>query len=152
MRTIAAPLIDTVATLLHDLPDAAIDALLPVAGPAADSPPTLTELRQLGGAYGRPAAHPSAFCYRDAAYNLFVSGRPAEADGQRLAEHANEVIAALEPWSTGGMLPNFADAGDPRTTQHRYDAATLIRLSAGADRYDPAGILWGRPGHSRLLG
>jgi hypothetical protein len=40
------------------------------------------------------------------------------------------------------MLPNFAAAGDPRTTRHRYDAATLVRLSAIADRYDPAGVLW----------
>lgn len=162
MRTVAAPLIDTVTTrphteigavhadptqpqavsqattLLHDLPDPAIDALLAIAGPGADSPQTLTELRLLGGAYARPATHPSAFCHRDAAYNLFVTGRLTDANEQR----AKEVIGAVAPWATGGMLPNFAAAGDPRTTRHRYDAATLIRLSAVADRYDPGGVLW----------
>jgi hypothetical protein len=166
MREVAAPIMDTVAarlyteigavhadptepekvgqatTLLHELPDAAIDALLAVAGPHTGSPQTLTELRLLGGAYGRPAQHPSAFCHRGAAYSLFVCGRPADASGRRLAEHADEVIATVKPWSTGGMLPNFAAAGDPRTTPHRYDAATLVALSTIADRYDPAGVLW----------
>jgi hypothetical protein len=42
-------------TLLGDLPEAAIDAILEVAGPGTGSPLLAVELRQLGGALPRPA-------------------------------------------------------------------------------------------------
>jgi hypothetical protein len=40
---------------LADLPAAAIDALLAVAGPDAETPPDSVEVRHLGGALARPA-------------------------------------------------------------------------------------------------
>jgi hypothetical protein len=165
MRTVAVPLLDTVATipytaigsvhadptqptpaggatgLLRELPDAAVDALLAAADRGDASGEMIVELRLLGGAYGRPAAHPSAFCHRDAAYSLNVVGVSAAADLRRVTESAQLVAGSLEPWSTGGMLPNFAAGADPRSIRRRYDDATLVRLSTLGDRYDPGGVL-----------
>jgi hypothetical protein len=101
----------------------------------------IVELRLLGGAYGRPAAHPSAFCQRDAAYSMNVISVSAAADVRRITESAQLVVEALEPWSTGGMLPNFAAGADPRSIRRRYDDATLVRLSTLGDRHDPGGVL-----------
>ena len=46
--------------LLSELPAEAVDALLAVAGPGSGSPQVIVELRMLGGAFARPAAHRSA--------------------------------------------------------------------------------------------
>jgi hypothetical protein len=51
------------------------------------------------------------------------------------------VIAALEPWSTGGLLPNFAPAEGPERAARSYDEDTRTWLAALADRHDPAGVL-----------
>ena len=165
IRDVATPLLDTMATipyaavgsvhadpvepmpareatgLLRELPAPAIDALLEVAGPRSGSPQTIVELRQLGGAYARPAAHASAVCHRDASFALSVIGVPRAASVQQLAEHADTVLQATRPWATGGMLPNFAASADRAALRHRYDDATLTRLSALGDRFDPDGVL-----------
>lgn len=101
----------------------------------------IVELRLLGGAYGRPGAHPSAFCHRDAAYNLAVIGSPRDDRDLSIAASADAVLDAIAPWSTGGVLPNFASSTDPHAIRRRYDDATLVRLSALAEWYDPAGVL-----------
>lgn len=165
MRDVATPLIDTIDTipsteigavhadpatprpvreagaLLRELPDAGIEALLKAAGPGSSSTLNIVELRLLGGAYGRPGAHPSAFCHRDAAYNLAVIGSPRDDRDLSIAASADAVLDAIAPWSTGGVLPNFASSTDPHAIRRRYDDATLVRLSALAEWYDPAGVL-----------
>jgi hypothetical protein len=165
MRAVAPPLIDTVATipysaigsvhadppdpmpakeatgLLRELPEAAIDQLLALAGPGSGSPQTIVELRLLGGAYARPAAQPSAVCNRDAAFTLTTIGVPAAVSAQQLADHAGQLLDATQPWATGGMLPNFTSSADREVLRRRYDEPTLARLSALGDRYDPAGVL-----------
>jgi len=164
IRGVAAPLLDTVTTipytaigsihadppdpmpakeetaLLRQLPEPALDALLELAGPDSGSPQTIVELRLLGGAYARAAAHPSAFCHRDAHQNLTMIGVPGPTSAQRLAEHAGTVLDAMRPWATGGMLPNFTASADPEVLRRRYDEPTLTSLSTLGDRYDPSGV------------
>src|SRR5215471_3807324 len=50
----------------------AVDTILSLAGPQAGSP-LVIEIRQLGGAYARPPAIPSAIGGRDAAYLIFAN-------------------------------------------------------------------------------
>ena len=59
-------------TLLSDLSEEAISALLALAGPAADCPQVIVEVRQLGGAIRHGAE--AAFVQRDAAFCLFAVG------------------------------------------------------------------------------
>jgi FAD/FMN-containing dehydrogenase len=129
------------AALLRELPVEAIDALLAAAGPGSGSPQTVIELRLLGGAYAREGAHPSAFVQRDAAYSLLVIGALVPEIAALIPGHAASVVAALEPWATGGLLPNFAPAAGPARAARSYDENTRTWLAALADRYDPAGVL-----------
>ena len=127
--------------LLSELPAEAVDALLAVAGPGSGSPQVIVELRMLGGAFGRPAAHRSAFCHRNAAYALTVIGAPMPDTAAMVAEHATAVAAAVAPWSTGGQMPNFAPSYDPARPSRVYNDDTRHWLAALADRYDPARVL-----------
>ena len=165
MRAAATPLMDSVAVLpyaaigavhadpvdpmpviedqalLSELPAEAVDALLAVAGPGSGSPQVIVELRMLGGAFARPAAHRSAFCHRNAAYALTVIGAPMPDTAAMVAEHATAVAAAVAPWSTGGQMPNFAPSYDPARPSRVYNDDTRHWLAALADRYDPARVL-----------
>lgn len=128
------------SALLRELPDPAIETLLSFAGPGSRSPQTIVELRLLGGAYGRPPVEADAVSHRDAAVNLTVIGAPGPHSSQQIAGHAEAILEGLEPWATGGVLANFAASADPASIRRRYDDATLVRLSALGDRYDPAGV------------
>ena len=128
-------------TLLSRLNTESVDALLAVAGPAAGSLQTIVELRLLGGAFARPARHRSAFCHRDGAYALTTIGVAVPELGDAVRSHASAVMAAVQPWSTGRQLPNFAAAADTGRLARCYDEDTLHQLAALAERYDPAGIL-----------
>ncbi|MEU2347283.1 FAD-binding oxidoreductase [Modestobacter sp. NPDC049651] len=129
------------AALLRELPAEAVDRLLALAGPGSGSPQIIVELRLLGGAYARPPAHRDAFSHRSAAYTLAVIGVPAPPVAEQVAAHAGQVVAALEPWSTGGLMPNFAATADPALVDRRYDPDTLHWLRELAGQYDPAGVL-----------
>ena len=109
-------------------------ALLAAAGPESGSPQVVVEVRQLGGALGTGTDAADAYCHRDAAYNVLtvgIGGQPGVCD------HAADVVKALDPWSTGGVLPNFGSA----TPQEIYDLDTLTRLRAVVRRYDPSRVL-----------
>ncbi|GID27816.1 FAD-binding oxidoreductase [Paractinoplanes brasiliensis] len=127
--------------LLTSFPAPAADALLAVAGPAARSPQVIVELRQLGGALAAPPEHPSALCHRDAAFSLNIIGVPVPPVAALITPHAAAIRAALSPWSTGGALPNMAAGTGADRIARSYDPATLERLMALAERYDPANVL-----------
>lgn len=127
--------------LLRELTPAAIDELIAAAGPAANSPQTIVELRMLGGAMARERVHRSAFCHRDAAYALTTIGVLAPPTGDVVVGHAASLVAALAPWSTGGQLPNFAASADDGRLARCYSEDTLHWLRALARRYDPAGVM-----------
>ena len=121
--------------LLRELPAAALDALLGVAGPGTPSPLVVLELRALGGAVTRPGRHPSAVCPRDVPFSLLSSGIGVPPFVEAVQATTRAVTQALAPWSDGRTLPNFA-AGPTA-----YDGPTLERLLAVAGHYDPAGVL-----------
>lgn len=165
IRAAATPLIDTVAMmpyaaigavhadpvdpmpvseqsgLLRELPSDAVDGLLALAGPGASSPQVIVELRLLGGALSRPAEHPSAFCHRAAAYSVLTIGVAVPPVAEAVTAHGSAVLAALEPWTTGGRLPNFEPSADPASISRCYDEETLTWLAALAEENDPAGVL-----------
>ena len=129
------------SALLSSLTPEAVDALLAAAGPGSGSPQTIVELRLLGGALARPGEHASAFCHRDAAYALLVIGVLAPEIAALVPPHAQGVLAAMEPWSTGGRMPNFSATDDPAVLARCYDEDTRVWLGALAERHDPAGVL-----------
>lgn len=163
MRAVAEPLMDAVGVLpfaqiamvhadpvdpvpgheatdlLTELPPAAVDALLAVAGPDSGTPLLMAELRHLGGALTTPA-DPGAFVHRDAPFNLELIGMlvPPVADAVRAA--AAQVREAMAPWASGGALANFAAGGGTEDFRRCFDAPTWERLTGLAERYDPARV------------
>ncbi|MEU8240021.1 FAD-binding oxidoreductase [Actinoplanes missouriensis] len=164
LRAVATPLIDAVqvipyaaigmihadpvdpmpvhetSDLLRELPAEAVDALLGVAGPDAGSPQVIVELRQLGGAFAVPGEHPSALDHRDAAFSLITIGVLVPPVAGAVAPHAEEVSAALKPWSTGATLPNLGAAVGAERIARSYRPETLARLVEVARRFDPSGV------------
>jgi hypothetical protein len=121
--------------LLRELPAAAVDALVEVAGP---SPVTITEIRHLGGALARPPAVPNAVSSRDAAFTLFMAG----IGGPSLKAAEAAVIRRMEPWSTGGMYVNFMsiDESSRDAARNAYQPDVYLRLRKLKTRIDPLNI------------
>lgn len=165
MREAAAPILDTVGVLpypaigavhadpvdpmpiheaqvlLHDLDSDAVSVVLDAAGPGSGSVQTIVEIRMLGGAMARQAPHPSAFCHRNAKYAVTLIGVPMGPAADMVVPQADALAAALHPWSTGGLLPNFAPGTDNARMARVYDADTRRRLAELADHFDPEGVL-----------
>jgi len=126
--------------LIDELPEAAIEALLQMAGPKSGSPLAMVELRQLGGALARRAPGHGAVGGIDAQYVLFLCGMALDADmAAFMKHHAERIKAALEPWSGRGAYLNFAeDKVDPSLT---HGPATWERLKAVKARLDPDNLI-----------
>ena len=127
--------------LLRTLTAEAVDALLAVAGPGSNSPQVVVELRRLGGALARKPLHDSAFDHRDAAYSVLAVGVLAPPVAAIVPAHGASVVAALDEWSTGGLLPNFGASSDPAVIARQYSEDTRVWLAALAEQHDPAGVL-----------
>ncbi|WP_433200676.1 FAD-binding oxidoreductase [Dactylosporangium sp. CS-047395] len=127
---------------LRDLPAEAVAVLVALAGPQADLPVLMVEVRQLGGALGVDPKVPNAVGHREARFNLFAAtpGGPPEAELFHTA--IGRVTAALAPWATGGALLNFLTASDdtPQLVATAFEPATYERLRIVKRAYDPANM------------
>jgi len=128
------------ATTLTDLPEKAVDAVLAVAGPGVDVPLAMVEIRQLGGAFARPAAVPNAVAQRDAAYMVFVLGVPAGPAAGAVPGAVRSVVDGLAPWSTGSGLLNFLGSAVPERLRALWGEPDRTRLCAVKRRYDPDNV------------
>ncbi|MEV4327659.1 FAD-binding oxidoreductase, partial [Microbispora rosea] len=133
--------------LLRELTAETVDALLAVAGPAAQVPLAVVELRQLGGALARQPKEPNAVGGRDGAFTLLAIGAPVpELMDTAVPAAVRAVIEALAPWSTGGALINFqGGALAPEQISRAWPQETLRRLAKLREVYDPANLF--RFGH-----
>jgi FAD/FMN-containing dehydrogenase len=131
------------SALLAGLPDAAVAALLDAAGPGSGSRLTVAELRQLGGALGRPA--PGGGALDSLRGEFLVLGLGLEEDPATwpgLREDAARLLAAVAPWQTGAeYLPMLDDLSDRRRA---YPSDVHARLAALRRAVDPAGLFVGQ--------
>jgi hypothetical protein len=141
------PVVDP-AILLTDFTEVTAEWLLAIAGHDSGSPQLMVEVRQLGGAYARESVHPNAFCHRSARFSLLTVGMAGDPAVQ---EHSERLFAALAPWDTGGIWPNFGPAHDAITARRAYDEETLQRIVAVTRKYDPEGVLQ-IAGYARAVG
>lgn len=117
-------------SLLGELPDEAIDAMVHLAGADSGSPMGLVEVRQLGGALAREPEVPGAIGHRDAAFTFFAIGMAPPEEVEDVREYAERLIIAMEPWSTGGAYVNFlsSDEAEPWDVARAYSEDVLERL------------------------
>jgi FAD/FMN-containing dehydrogenase len=135
------PAIDP-AILMSDFPAEAADRLLEAAGTGSGSSLIMVEVREMGGAYARRPAHPDSFDHRDARFSVLCVGLAFEPAMAAAAEaSAADLFAALAPWDTGRVWPNFGPVHDEWSARRAYDEATRERLAAVVRTYDPDGVL-----------
>jgi FAD/FMN-containing dehydrogenase len=124
--------------LLNALPDEAIDALLALAGPEADSPLLAVDLRHLGGALATSGPDHGALDRIDAAYALFAIGIPMGPElAAALPVHLDAVERDLRPWDAGREYLNFAER--PVAPDRLFAPTVYERLRAVRATYDPDG-------------
>jgi len=123
-------------TLLADFPAAAIDALITVAGPDADTPLATVEVRHLGGALARPALDGGAQDKIDAKYGMFAGGfTPTPELAAAVRGHAQAVKDALAAWHASYDYYNFEET--PAAASAVLPPASYHRLQKIKASYDP---------------
>ena len=83
--------------MLRELPPEAVEAFVGISGPGSGSPLLFSELRQFGGAIGRPPQAPSAIGSLSDPFGLFALGLAMDPDGAKAAsEHAAKVRETMD--------------------------------------------------------
>jgi hypothetical protein len=96
------------------------------------------ELRQLGGAFNRPAADGGALSALDGAFAVFQAGMVMAPEMAVAIEAGfDRARAALAPWIGGRPYLNFAE----RPTEGFHGETTLRRLQAVKADVDPRDVI-----------
>jgi FAD/FMN-containing dehydrogenase len=127
------------SAMLGSFPDAAVDAFIAEAGPDARSSLLMAELRQLGGALGRPHEGGGVLSRLDGQFVAFAGGLAATPE-MGAAAHADAVrlTEALSPFVNGGEYLNFAE--NPVDTRSAYGADVWPQLTGIRSAVDPHGV------------
>jgi FAD/FMN-containing dehydrogenase len=130
---------------LTDLPAAAVDALVAVAGSDADPPLQSVEVRHLGGALARDAEDAGAQAKIDARYVLFAGGiAPTPELGDAIRAHVQAVEEALGAWHASYDYYNFEEISAGAEALLPPDAYRRLRKIKAL--YDPdEAIISARP-------
>ena len=125
---------------LADLPAAAVDALVAVAGPDAQAPPDSVEVRHLGGALARSVPGGGAQPSIDASYLLYAVGAaPTPGVAGPVRAHVQAVKDALAPWHASYDYYNFEDTPAPAAAV--LPPASYRRLQEIKASYDPGQVI-----------
>jgi hypothetical protein len=123
--------------LIAELDDGAIDAYVELAGPDSGSPLLLTEIRQLGGALGRPDADGGALTHLDAGWVMYSVGMPMTPElGAAIPGYLEKIGETMKPWGAEGSYFNFTEAHCD--VDAILPAAACDRLREVKSAHDPA--------------
>jgi hypothetical protein len=120
---------------LGDLDEDGRQAFLSTADAASQSPLIFSELRQLGGALADAVADGGAVNHLEGAYCYYALAVPAD-EGQAVAmrRYLARARAALAPWDTGSVVPNFVENRDnPGRWMDEERAAFVDLVRRGID-------------------
>ncbi len=129
--------------LLHSMPGELVDALFAVAGPDVEVPLAMVELRLMGGALARPADVPNAVAGREGAFSLSVVAPAPPPLVDTAHAVTTSVLQALEPWSPGTTLVNFAGHGGEQALSRAWAPDVLERLRRVKATVDPRNVFGG---------
>jgi FAD/FMN-containing dehydrogenase len=129
-------------TMVDRVTDETIDALVEVAGPDADSPLLMVELRHLGGAAARASKGHGAIAVLPGEYAFFAAGIPETPEiAAAIRAHLVRTIDALEPWDAGTAYLNFQE--EPTDVSRFYDEVSWARLRHVKAHVDPENRIYG---------
>jgi len=125
-------------TALRCLDAATVEAVLSLAGPDSDCPLVLVELRHLGGALARQPEHPNAVGNRDGRFAMTLGSVCGADEATEIVAYGDKLLAAVEPWATGGRLLNFLGVVPPHMYSDAWEPRDYERLGTLKAVYDPA--------------
>lgn len=122
--------------LLADLPPAAVDTFIRVAGHGSGSPLLSVELRHLGAGLSKAAPEHGALASLEAGFATATYSVVPDTDrALAVGRHAATLRAALAPWEAERNYPNFAERSfDLAQVFSPADRERLERVKA---QYDP---------------
>jgi FAD/FMN-containing dehydrogenase len=124
----------------REISQEAIDAVLGVAGPQAETHLLGVELRATDGAAGRPAEGGGAVPCIDGDLLWFAFGiTPFPAAVEAVGGALAELRSSLAPFAAGRGFPNFAERR--LAPEELYGGEDAARLSAIRAAYDPDGLM-----------
>jgi len=125
------------SAMLDALPDDALAAFLEAAGPGSGTSLLAAELRQLGGALGRPHPGGGVLSHLDGTFAMFAVGvAPTPEMAAQGQADARRLVAALTPYSSGRSYLNFAEVPtDPRTAYPEDRWAQLKGIRCAVDEH-----------------
>jgi hypothetical protein len=125
--------------LLDTLPPAAIDGIVKLAGPEADTPLLSVELLHLGGEIGRARPGNGALAAVDAGYGLYSVGLATGPESAAAVTGSiSSVQAAMAPWAARQNYLNFSETSqnDPASFWDPKAYDRLRRIKAAVDPQD----------------
>ena len=130
------------STRLSEFNEAAVDAILSAAGPDADCPLAMVEVRQLGGALAREPEVPNAVSGRTAPFQVFGAGIGGTLEAPFIYASIDEVFRGLKPWRTPEGTLNWLSMRDiePDSIRDAFGKDVYSRLVAVKRAYDPANM------------
>ena len=132
--------VESDGALLADAPAGAIDALVALAGPDAETPLLTVELRHLGGALARHTTGGGAHPQMDARYVMFAGGIAAAPEiGHAVRAHLRAIKDALTPWRAAYDYYNFAET--PTGADAVLPREAHRRLRGIKRSYDPDEVI-----------
>jgi FAD/FMN-containing dehydrogenase len=128
------------SAILSELPDAAIETFLALTGQGSGSALLAAELRQLGGALGRPHEGAGALPMLDGDFVLFgvAIAMTPEMAAKGHAD-ATALVDAMTTYASGRDYLNFAE--DQVDVSRSFPAEAWERLKGVRSAADPAGVL-----------
>jgi FAD binding domain len=127
------------SVMLGSFPDAAVDAFIGAVGPDATTSLLMAELRQLGGALGRPHEGGGVLNRLDAQFLSFGGGIAATPEmGAQAHADAVRLSEALAPFDNGRQYANFAE--NPVDARSIYGADVWTQLTGIRSAVDPHGL------------
>lgn len=133
-----APAVSRTATL-GSMPDAAVDAFLGAAGPDATTGMMIAELRQLGGALGRPAEGGGVLSHLEGDFVAFGCTMAPSAEMAAVGElECAAFVDALAPFATGRPYLNFVETAEE--TRRAFDPDRWLQLKGIRSAVDPYGV------------
>jgi len=134
---------------ISELSDETIDAFVSVAGPESGSPLLLSELRQLGGALGRPDENGGALSHLDIGFVMYSVGIPMTPElGEAIPAHLQKIEQTMAPWRGDGGYLNFVEK--PCDVDAILPPDVCARLAEVKRKWDPEGRVIGN--HAVSLG
>jgi FAD/FMN-containing dehydrogenase len=127
------------SAMLGSFPDAAVDAFVGAVGPDARTSLLLAELRQLGGALGRPHTGGGVLSHLRGDFVTFAGAIAATPEmGAQGHDDAVAFTQALAPFANGGQYLNFAE--NPVDAKAAYAEDVWTQLKGIRSAVDPHGL------------